>query len=195
MTWLAFIRHAPTAWNGQRRLQGRRDLPITAASAAMLATRRVPSPFRSWRCVASPLLRCRETAAALGLDPAIEPRLIEADWGVYEGATIEELRRREGETFQANERRGLDFLPPEGESPRMVQRRVMPWLAEIAAAATPILAVSHRGVMRAIYALARSWDMTGDPPDHLDHYAMHLFSLDPHGMPRVEQLNIQLEPR
>ena len=92
----------------------------------------------------------------------------------------------------SNEARGLDFRPPRGESPRDVQHRVAPLLVEIAQARQPTLAVTHRGVIRAIYAQARDWDMTGEPQDELDLYALHLFTLDAQGHPRVDRLNIAL---
>ena len=59
----------------------------------------------------------------------------------------------------------------------------------------PTLAVTHRGVIRAIYALASGWDMTGDAPHELDLYAMQLFTLRDDGEPRIERLNLPLPAR
>ena len=42
----------------------------------------------------------------------------------------------------------------------------------------PTLAVTHRGVIRAILAEATGWDMRGKPPARLDWDAVHLFMLD-----------------
>ena len=53
-------------------------------------------------------------------------------------------------------------------------------------------AVTHRGVIRAIYALARDWDMSDDPAEEMDLYALHMFTLDTQGGPRIERLNIAL---
>jgi probable phosphoglycerate mutase len=50
-----------------------------------------------------------------------------------------------------NEAAGLDFRPPGGESPRDVQERLKPYLASLAG---PTIAVTHKGVLRALYALA-----------------------------------------
>ena len=192
---LALLRHAPTSWNLERRLQGRADVTLAPEGRAELARRRVPEPYAGWRALASPLARCVETAALLGLVVATEPRLVEMDWGAYQGFTLDELRARFGAGFAANERRGLDLAPPGGESPREVQARVAPLLAELAAAGRPTLAVAHRGVIRAVYARAVGWDMTGDPPDALDLRALHVFALDAAGEPRVERLNVALERR
>lgn len=192
MTLLALLRHAPTDWNAARRLQGRADIPLSASARATLRRKALPPPFIAWRSLMSPLQRCRETAQLLGLAPTADPRLIEMDWGEFEGRRLNDLRAEHGDTLVANEARGLDFRPPRGESPRDVQIRVAPLLVEIAQSGTATLAVTHRGVIRAIYASARDWDMTGSPPDELDLYALHLFALDVGGIPRIERLNIVL---
>jgi probable phosphoglycerate mutase len=192
---VAFMRHGPTAWNGARRLQGRADIDLTPRSLAFLRARRLPREYADWRMLCSPLRRCRQTAEALGLSAEIEPRLVEMDWGAFEGHTVEQLRHMHGEEFAANEKRGLDFSPPRGESPRMVQARVAPLLAEIASGGRDTLCVTHRGVFRAVYAAARGWDMTGEPPDALDLYALHVFTLAPDGTPAVDTLNLALKRR
>ena len=192
MTPLALLRHAPTDWNAARRLQGRADIPLSASARATLRRKALPPQFRGWSALMSPLQRCRETAELLGLAPTTDLRLIEMDWGAFEGRRLDDLRAEHGDTLAANEARGLDFRPPRGESPRDVQQRVAPLLTEIAQSGVATLAVTHRGVIRAVYASARGWDMTGSPPDELDLYALHLFALDAGGTPRVERLNIAL---
>ena len=144
------------------------------------------------RIVSSPLSRCVQTAALLGApDAAHEPRIIEMDWGEWEGRTLAELREELGDAMAQNEARGLDFRPPGGESPRAVIERIKPWLREIAAARVPTLAVTHRGVIRAILAEASGWDMRGKPPAKLDWRAVHFFMLDAQGIPSVERLNVR----
>jgi probable phosphoglycerate mutase len=144
------------------------------------------------RIVSSPLSRCVQTAALVGApDAAHEPRIIEMDWGEWEGRTLAELREELGDAMAQNEARGLDFRPPGGESPRAVIERIKPWLREIAAAGVPTLAVTHRGVIRAILAEASGWDMRGKPPAKLDWRAVHFFMLDAQGRPSVERLNVR----
>ncbi len=193
MTLIALLRHAPTAWNNERRLQGRRDLALTPAAQADYAIRRIPDTCPRFRVFTSPLVRARQTAALLGLAATVEPRLIEMDWGRYEGRAIAALR--EDPDFTLNEARGLDFQPPGGESPRAVQARLKPFLADIAAGPEPALCVTHRGVIRAIYALARDWAMVGRPPDKLASDALQIFALDDAGRPSIAQLNVALVPR
>jgi probable phosphoglycerate mutase len=193
VTLLALIRHAPTAWNREGRMQGREDVPLLDESRADLARREVPSPYASFHAVSSPLKRCLNTAALLRLVVTPERRLIEMDWGDYQGKTLKELRALHGDELSANEGRGLDFRPPRGESPRDVQARVASFLSEVATAGRPTLAVTHRGVIRAVYARAIGWDMTGEAPQELDVYALHVFRLAPDGAPSVEALNVPLE--
>lgn len=175
-------------------MQGREDVPILDESRADLARRRIPDPYAGFRAVASPLRRCLDTAALLRLVVTPERRLIEMDWGEYQGRTLAELRAEHAD-LAANEGRGLDFRPPRGESPRDVQARVASFLGEVAAGGRPTIAVTHRGVIRAIYARAIGWDMTGEAPQELGVYALHVFRLAPDGAPSVEALNMPLEAR
>ena len=193
MTTLVLLRHAPTAWNKARRLQGRADVPISETSRAELLQRRLPADLAAFHALSSPLRRCVETAELLGLKPTIEPRLVEMDWGAYEGHTLADLHAKFGFELTANEARGLDFRPPDGESPRDVQARIDPLLAEIGAAARPTLAVTHRGVIRAVYARAVGWDMKSTPAHELDLYALHVFELAADGAPTLERINVPLD--
>ena len=165
MTHLVLVRHGPTVWNGEGRLQGRTDMPLSDEGREIVATWRVPSTFDGFDLVVSPLRRCTETAALLARTmtdpptPRCDPRLVEMSWGQWEGRTLSELREAYGDGLEVNEGRGLDFRPHGGESPHDVQERVRPVLEEIGRTKQPTLAVVHRGVMRAVYALATGWDM------------------------------------
>ena len=189
MTLLALLRHGPTAWTREHRLQGRADLPLDPAGRATVLGWRVPSELRGLRWLTSPLARCTETAALLGLDAESAPRLIEMDWGRWEGRTLAELRAEPGEEMTALEARGLDLQPPGGESPRAVQRRLAPLLAEIAAKGPPTAGITHKGVIRAVLALATGWSMVNPEPAKLDWAAVHVFRLDAGGAPSVVRLN------
>lgn len=195
MTLLALLRHAPTAWNRDGRMQGRADVPLSEEGRARYAALRLPPAVAGFAVRVSPLGRARETAALLGVAAETDARLIEMDWGRYEGRTLAELRAAEGAALAANEARGLDFRPPGGESPREVQVRVAPLLAEIATAGAPTLCITHRGVIRAVYAWARAWPLTGKPPDRLASAAVQIFALDGAGVPRLHSLNLALEER
>lgn len=166
MPELVVLRHAPTAWNAEHRLQGRRDIPLSEAGRHLARTWRIPKAFARYPVMVSPLTRCRETAKLLGCRaPEIEPLLIEMDWGSWEGHRLADLRRHLGPRLQAEEAKGLDMSPPEGESPRQMQARLRPLLSRIAKAENDgRLLVCHKGVLRALVSLAVAWDMTEDHP-------------------------------
>jgi broad specificity phosphatase PhoE len=196
MTLLATLRHAETEWSRDKRIQGRSDIPLSAAGRAALQAHRLPALCAGMRAVTSPLLRCVETAALLGHAQATrEPRIVEMHWGAWEGRRLAELRATLGAAMQANEARGMDFTPEGGESPRRVRERLRPWLAELAAQAQPTLAFTHRGVIRVLLAEACGWDMLGRPPAKLDWDAVQVFRLDAEGRPSIATLNVALAPR
>src|SRR5258707_10355824 len=86
---IALIRHGPTVWNDEGRIQGQMDMPLSEAGRARIAALAPPKGFESARAFSSPLGRATETAKLLGLDPAIDARLIEHHWGRWEGMTRE----------------------------------------------------------------------------------------------------------
>ncbi|MFQ5957917.1 MAG: histidine phosphatase family protein [Alphaproteobacteria bacterium] len=193
MTRLALIRHAATAWSEGGRIQGRADLPLSPRGREAAARRRPPPELAGADWVSSPLARAYETARLMGAASiAREPRLIEMDWGRWEGRRLADLRAELGAAMAANEARGLDFRPDGGESPRDVQERIAPWLAAVAGRGRPVAAVTHKGVIRAVLALASGWDMTGKPPARLAWDCAHLFTLARDGAPAVERLNRRL---
>ena len=194
-TPLLLIRHAATTWNAEKRMQGRSDVPLSAEGRTEAANWRLPADVTGYRWFTSPLTRTRETAALLGHAEAIaDPALIEMDWGQWEGQRLPDLRGRLGEEMAALEDRGLDFRPPEGESPRDLQHRLRPWLEARAAGREPSAAVTHKGVIRALYALAVGWDMRGKPPTKLVNGTCHRFALSGDGTLTLQAANITLRP-
>lgn len=190
----AVLRHASTAWNEDGRLQGQTDTPLSAKGEADARTWRLPEPARDWKRICSPLQRARRTAELLQPAAAVsvEPRLSEMSFGAWEGRTIAELRQTVGTVFLDAEARGLDFLPPGGESPRMVMTRLGRWTSDIARTREPVVAVAHKAVLRALLALATGWDMTGRQPIKLDWSCLHFFVAEQDGRVRLERPNVSM---
>ena len=185
MTRVALFRHADTAWSAEGRIQGGTDLALQANASPSVAKQ-----FLEMRIVTSPLKRCVQTAELLGAPHAErEPRLAEMRWGAWEGRRLAELRAELGAAMEENEARGWDFRPEGGESPREVLARVRPWLAQVGRRGVPTLAITHRGVIRVVFAYAVGWDLRGKPPVKLDWQAVHIFGVDGEGTPKVEKLN------
>jgi len=191
----AILRHAVTAWNEEGRLQGMTDTPLSAAGEEAARGWRLPAPVDRWKRVCSPLLRARRTAELVqpAAAVAVDSRLREMSFGIWEGRTVADLRAEGGETFAAAERLGLDFHPPGGESPRMTMTRIGNWAAEIAAGGEPVLAVSHKAAIRALLALATGWNMTGRQPLKLDWRCLHFFAAHGDGKVTIERPNVAME--
>jgi probable phosphoglycerate mutase len=190
---LLVMRHGATAWNEMGRIQGRSDQPLSPAGRVAVTAWRLPAEAAGARWLSSPLLRARDTAALLHDGPVeTEPRLIETDWGAWEGRTLAALRGELGAAMAANEARGLDFHPAGGESPRDVQDRLRPLLAELAETPASVVAVTHKGVLRALYALACGWNMRGRPAAKLQDACAQIFVVGPGGELRIERLNVPL---
>jgi len=191
----AILRHAATAWNEQGRLQGLTDTQLSAAGEATARGWRLPAPVDRWKRMCSPLLRARRTAELVqpAAAVAVDSRLREMSFCIWEGRTVADLRAQGGETFAAAERLGLDFHPPGGESPRMTMTRIANWAAEIAASGAPVVAVSHKAAIRALLALATGWDMTGRQPLKLDWRCLHFFAAHGDGKVTIERPNVAME--
>lgn len=195
MTLIVALRHAPTAWNRDQRLQGRTDVALDEEGVAIAARWRTPPEWASYRILSSPLQRARMTAAILFPDAkiGIDRRLIEMDFGTWEGKRLTELRADPTEDAAAREDLGLDFKAPNGESPHEVQARIQPLLARLAELERPTVLVTHKAVIRALYALASGWTMIGKPPAKLRPNCAQVFKLAADGTPAVEGLNVSLE--
>ena len=212
------IRHAPTAWNVAGRIQGHTDVPLSEDGRRALARRRLPERFGSYRVHSSPLARAVETAALLGLEtPLLDRRLMEMDWGEWEGRTRASVTAADPGEVARDEARGPDFRPPGGESPREVQTRIIDWArnaatepptgaarshpgpaggeARSAVPSSPhVVAVTHKGVIKALLGLAHGWDLTGKSPIRLDWTRAHRFRFDPAtGTFTLDEPNIRLE--
>ena len=161
---LYFIRHGETDWNAAGRLQGQRDIPLNgrgrdqaAAAGRTLRGLLADGHLHHLGYVASPLLRARETMAlarsAMGLTPEAfqtDDRLKEIAFGLWEGHTWKDIRKREPETAKARDADRWGYVPPGGESYAMVAKRVKPWLRSLEG---DTLVVSHGGVGRVFLTL------------------------------------------
>lgn len=187
------IRHGATDWNAERRLQGRIDRPLSAQGQSEVKGWNMPRLLRDACWFTSPLGRAEATAALLGHPEAtMDPALIEMDWGDWEGRTREELIAEFGSELLDCSPLGRDFRPANGESPREVWVRLSPWIAAIAKTARPVVAVTHRGVIRAAYAEATGWDMVGSAPGELAANAAHLFLARTDGSIGLIRVNLLL---
>jgi 2,3-bisphosphoglycerate-dependent phosphoglycerate mutase len=153
----AVMRHAETAWNREKRIQGLQDSPLTAHGERQAERWGAALAALRWdRILASDAGRSVATAerlnAHLHLPIHLDPRLRELDWGRWTAKTIAELRAEEGALVAAQERAGWDFQPPGGESRRRQLARCREALLAAAQAwpGQTLLVVAHGGVIRSL---------------------------------------------
>ncbi len=187
---LLLLRHASTAWNEARRLQGRSDIALSAKGRVEASSWRLPYWAAGWPVLTSPLKRTQQSALLMGLRASSVTWLIEMDWGRWEGQRIADLRLALGPRMAAMEARGLDLRPPGGESPRSVGQRVLPFLRGLRGDGRVL--VTHKGVIRALLATATGWDMRQDWHEKLLAERGHLFDISGQGQLRLCQLNLEL---
>ena len=87
------IRHGQTELNNAQVLQGRSDYPLNEAGirqAQEAAQKLRERGIRFSRVYSSPLIRAVQTAeiVAPGIQPVLDERLLEMDYGPYEGADL-----------------------------------------------------------------------------------------------------------
>lgn len=189
---IALIRHGPTDWNEEKRLQGRADRPLSPAGREAVSKWRLPEEFRDFDWVASPLTRAQQTAQMLDITPDTEHAVIEMDWGDWEGQTRDQLIERYGDEFEKRAAKGLDLRPHDGESPRDVRDRVAAWAYRVAQRGRPTGAVAHQGIIRAALSLATGWEMVGKPPEKMDWASVHVFTVHEDGTMEISRLNVSL---
>lgn len=122
--------------------------PADEAAAPAALARVAPLAAGRAICVTSPLRRARQTAAALGLDAAVEPALRETGFGTWAGQEIEAVLAADPAGFAAW-RADPAAAPPGGESFAAMAARVAGWLEAQAGGAREVLAITHPGPIQA----------------------------------------------
>ncbi|MBU1176821.1 MAG: histidine phosphatase family protein [Alphaproteobacteria bacterium] len=159
-----FVRHGQTDWNAALRFQGQHDVDINdlGRGQARLNGQRLADllddPNR-FDFVASPLRRTRETMeiirSCIGLPPRgyrLEPRLVEVNFGDWQGMTVDEVEAAFPGVSAARDADKWAFLPPGAgaESYAALSQRIAPWLSAVD---RDTVCVTHGGVIRSIFML------------------------------------------
>jgi broad specificity phosphatase PhoE len=155
---ILLARHGQTDFNAPPvRIQGSLDPPLNAtgiAQARELAELVAGEGIRV--LYASDMLRARQTAeivgGRIGLEPVIEPRVRECDWGAWEGRLVDDVAREEPEHWQAWLDGGEGFRFPAGESLAEHMARTSGALYDIGRGELPALVVCHGGTIRVALA-------------------------------------------
>ena len=125
---LFIVRHGRTAHNASGLLLGRIDPPLDELGRVQ-AVALAGAIGHVDRVITSPLLRTQETAAAFGVEPIIDERWIELDYGDFDGRPLGEIHAETWNQWRTD----LDFRPPNGESLRQLGVRVRSALDDLIA--------------------------------------------------------------
>ncbi len=193
MTRVALLRHYPTAWNGEQRLQGQTDIPLTEDARDTVSRLAFPGAWKDARVISSPLQRAAETARLLaGARPVqLDDRLVELSWGDWEGQQAKDLLADPATGFRPTHEWDADTKAPGGESAREAWDRLRPALAEIAESQVPAVIVMHKALMRLILGTACDWQ---NMPD-IKRGRLYPLMLRPSGLPRDPEEPVRLEAR
>jgi len=148
---LLLIRHGQIAANAGGRWHGATDSPLTRYGRRQIArlARRVRVQWGELASIhSSPLIRCLDTAQAIGTELGqhvnVDDDLREYGIGELEDTTFAALQSEHD--FFRRIKEDLDFAPAGGDSINAVARRIVPALKRIYAtddSARPIAVVSH----------------------------------------------------
>jgi broad specificity phosphatase PhoE len=158
-----YIRHGETSWNAEGRLQGVQDIPLNdlGRSQAAHAGNILGDLFaRHGRdksqlaFVASPLIRTRATMELVRGELklprdgyALDDRLREIGYGMWEGSTLPEMQMKDPELYAKRQTEKWTVSPPGGESYVEVQARMTDWYASVT---SDTVCVAHGGTARAL---------------------------------------------
>ncbi|NUS08823.1 MAG: histidine phosphatase family protein [Nonomuraea sp.] len=155
MTDLVLVRHGETVWHADNRYAGTSDVDLTERGrdqAAMLAAWSAEAGLAAvW---SSTLSRARVTAgpaaAAAGVEPRVDARLRELDFGAGEGLTSAEMHARFPEARAAFERDPAAHPLPGGEDPYAAADRFIAALRDISGKhpGARVLVVAHTTAIR-----------------------------------------------
>ena len=104
----------------------------------------LPNGLPVW---SSPLRRCRSLAERLHPRPIFDERLIEMNFGLWEGRPWDAIPRAELDAWAADV---AGYAPPGGESPFQLQLRALDFVAGLDVPEAVV--VTHAGVIRVLLA-------------------------------------------
>lgn len=190
-TRVCLVRHGETAWNAEDRLQGGIDIELNAQGCEQAqATARALAGEGFAAIYSSDLARARQTAAAIAAAAdAVAPPLVvaafrERSYGIFEGLTRGEARRRYADDYAAVERRDPQFAPPGGgESLEQLSKRVVGALQRVAAEnrGESLLIVTHGGVLDVINRFVRGTPFAQARDFHIPNAGISRLTLDSAG--------------
>lgn len=195
ITRFGLIRHALTAWNLQKRIQGRQDSAIASEGEQQAVQWGGLLKPMGWnRILCSDAGRALKTAELINRSLRVsihpEPELREQDWGLWTGKTMARIRQESSRLLSEQEARGWRFCPPGGEVLEKVWQRSRRALLN-AAEKWPggqILVVTHEGVIKSLIYRFNSRQRLLNTPLRLLPWHLHRLIGDRRGL-YLEKIN------
>ena len=196
MLKVILLRHGETAYNAAgNRYCGRTDIGLTEKGLAQAA--RVASALQGVSIDAvysSPLQRARKTAeiASGGLEVVTDERLIEADFGLWEGKTKEEFNATDPtlwERWMANPR--IARAGGTGETGEEIVSRVDSFFNDIRTRHKDqqIMVVAHNGINRLYLAEKMGMPLSNYRRFDMENSSITFFQMDENGVIVLRKLN------
>ncbi len=155
-----FIRHGQTDWNVIRRKQGQTNVPLNnfgreqAKRNGIELKKILTKDLSAYDFVSSPLCRTRETMEIVRTELGLaakgyrtDERLMEINYGKWQGNTWDELRQKVPEQVHARFTDPWNTTAPEGENYAQLSSRTLDWLSEIR---QDTIVVGHGGINRCL---------------------------------------------
>lgn len=182
------MRHGQTSWNLEKRTQGGKDSDLTA-----LGIRQAESLRKKFQKIkldsiyTSPLKRAYTTAQMVAKDQNLncipDDRLVEMNFGDWEGLTHEEIRKFYPEEFKIWRMEPHMAVIPNGETISAVQERMVAFLNDIIIQSNDdnILVVSHSATIKLLLLHILSMNLNHYYNLQQDNCAINLVTFKPYG--------------
>ncbi len=199
MITIYLSRHGETAYNADNnRYCGRTDIPINqkGLSQAKMVQEQL-SEVEFTAVFSSPLVRAYQTAQIIsGKEVFKDLRLIEADFGLWEGKTREEFVGEMPESWQAwNEDPGIARAGNTGETGTQIVDRLGSFFKELCEkySSGTFLVVAHNGVNRLFLAHKLGMPLKNYRRIVQNNSSVTRFTLDKDGEITLELLNSRIK--
>ena len=172
---LLAIRHGPIA-AAEGVCYGRHDWPVDDAIIEQ-QVKVLANDLPGWPLLCSPLQRCRALSERLGdwlaRPSRVEPRLIELDFGQWEGCAWTQIEPSALDLWAAQL---SEFRDHGGESLAQLLERVGQLIADTP---RPVIWITHAGVIRALHHLLGGMPLQAAAEQSIDYLRPYQFQLPP----------------
>lgn len=193
MRKIFLVRHGLSEWNGQKRISGQLDPPLSPMGVrqaqclkSLLRDEQLSAVY------ASPLSRAVETAAPTAALHRLAVKTCEAlkeiHLGILQGRFRDERDAEAQRLWAEREKEKLHYRVPGGETFLELETRVVPCLQDILRQEGTVLIVGHRSTNRVILRKLMRWPL--NVASELDLRSKYLYEIVPGESPRINTIRL-----